>query len=101
MRDSPPLHEIRFGNADVEPPVEIPRVGVDNLTTKFLRQLNAESRLSYARRARDDDNSRTGFRQPVTARGGRGLVVASFHGTYYDDVEGAATGLAAHRGVIT
>ena len=57
MGNPPPLSEIRFGDADVEPPIEIARVGVDNFSIEFHSQLNAESRLADGGRTSNDDDA--------------------------------------------
>jgi hypothetical protein len=58
MRNLPPLARVRFGDADVELPIEIARVGVDDLSIEFQGQFNAESRLADSGRTGDDDDTR-------------------------------------------
>ena len=86
MRDLPPLAKIRFGDADVEPPIEIARVGVDDLSVEFRGQFNAKSRLADGSWTGNDDDARARF-LPLGCQLTRGrLVVARCHGIYYDDI---------------
>ena len=99
MWNPPPLAWIRFGDADVEPAIEIARVGVDNLSIEFHSQLNAESRLADGGRTSNDDDAWARFvplRWQLTwARS----VVARCHGIYYDDIGSAAIRQAGRRAV--
>ncbi len=100
MRDSLPLDGIRFGNADVEPPVEIPRVGIHDFSGILTRQCDAETGLAYGRWTGDDDDARARSRALLGVRCGSRLVVARVHGTYYDDIESVAIGLTGRCKVI-
>ena len=61
MRNLAPLTRSRFGDTDVEPAIEIARVGVDNLSIEFRGQFNAESRLADGSRTSNDDDARAWF----------------------------------------
>ena len=95
MGNAPSLAEVRFGDPDVEPPVEVTRIGVDDLSTEFLGQSNAESGLA--------DGGWTGNNHDAWARflplrlllARVRLVVARCHGNYYDDIGGDAISWAA------
>ena len=61
MRNSPPLAKIRFGNADIEPAIEITRVGINDLSIERRGEFNAESRLADGSRTGNDDDARARF----------------------------------------
>ena len=90
MGNPPQIDEIRFGDADVEPPIEIARVGVDNLSIEFLGQFYAESRLADGGRTGNDDDARARFVRLRWLLTWKRLVVARCHGIYYDDIGSAA-----------
>ncbi len=82
------LGEIRFGHADVEPAVEISRIGTDDFPIERLGQRNAEGRLSCRCRTADDHDALACIRV-LWRRSRRGAsVVAYRHGPYYGDVAG-------------
>jgi hypothetical protein len=100
MGDSLTLRFIRFGDTDIEATVEISRVGVDDFAVIFLGQPDAKRGLANGRGTGHHKDAR-GDIDPLVASCCRGrLVVASFHGTYYDDIESAAIGLTVRCRVI-
>ena len=90
MWNPPPLDKVRFGDADVEPPIEVPRIGVDHLTIELRGQCNAESRLADGGRTGNDDDARARFLPLRRVLTWVRLVVARCHGNYYDDIGSAA-----------
>jgi hypothetical protein len=94
MRYAAALGEVRFSDPDVEPLIEVARIGVDDFSIEFLGQSNAERRLADCGRTGNHDDARARF-LPLRCRltGGR-LVVARCHGIYYDDIESMVNRLA-------
>jgi hypothetical protein len=99
MRNRPSLSGIRFGDANFESPIEIARVGVDNLSIEFRGQFNAESRLADGCRTSNDDDARERFLPLRCQLNWHFLVVARCHGIYYDDIGSAAIRQAGRRAV--
>src|SRR5215208_5278944 len=100
MRNLPPLAKIRLRDADVELPIEIARVGVDDLSIEFRSQLNAECRLADGGRTGNDDDARARFARLRWLLTQVRLVVARCHGIYYDDIESAAIRLVGRGTVV-
>src|SRR5829696_2645452 len=100
MRNPVPFGEVRFGDADIEAPVEVSRIGIDDFAVEFRGKGYSESRLADGRRTGDDDDAWPWIwplrRVFIRAR----LVVARFHATYYDDIGSAAIRQAGHWTVI-
>lgn len=67
VRDAAPFLGRQLGGTDVHPPVELHRVGVDDLAAQALGQMDAEIGLS--RRGGTDDGD--------DPRGGAGLLTAT------------------------
>jgi hypothetical protein len=83
MGNPPHLSRVRFGDTDVEPSVQIARVGVDDLTVELTSERDAEGRLANGGRTGDGDEASARF-APVFGGGILfDVVVARFHGTYY------------------
>jgi hypothetical protein len=61
MRNSLPLVLVRFGDTDVKPPIEVPRISVDDFSAKFSSQGNAKSRLADGGGTGYHDNARARF----------------------------------------
>ena len=100
MGNAPSLAKVRFGDADVEPPIEITRVGVDNFSTEFSPD-NAESRLADGGRTGNNHDAWARF-LPLRYRLARiRLVVARCHGNYYDDIWGDGDQWAARWTAIS
>ena len=90
---------IRLGHADIEAAIEVAGVGVDDLATMPERESNAERRLAGGSRAGDGDDARLGAEWLQFAAWVRlSLVVARFHGPYYDDGVSVAVGLVGRPG---
>jgi hypothetical protein len=64
MRDPASLDEVRFGDADVEASIEVPRIGVDDLAFEFECQLDPERRLADGCRTGNDDDAGAPFLPP-------------------------------------
>jgi hypothetical protein len=87
MRDAPSLGEVRFGDPDVEPLIEVARIGIDDFAIEFLGQRNAERRLTDGGRAGNHDDALARLLPLPRLLNRIRLVVARCHGNYYDDIE--------------
>jgi hypothetical protein len=61
VRNAPSLDEVRFGDPDLEPPIKVARIGVDDFPIEFLGQSNAESRLADGGWTGNHDDAGTRF----------------------------------------
>jgi hypothetical protein len=95
------LDSIRFGDADVEAPIEVARVGIDHFAVEFRGKGDAERRLADGGRTGNDDDARARFLPLRRVLIWVSLVVARVHATYYDDIGSAAIRLAGCWAVMT
>ena len=68
MRNTAALGERGLGRADIEVPVELQRIAVDDLTPESLRQMQRKARFPARRRAGDDPDCRRRGWLPVHVR---------------------------------
>src|SRR5215217_917487 len=84
MRNAPSLVAARFGDPDVEPSIEVARIGVDDFTSEFLGEGNAECGLADSGRTGNHDDSWTRFWPLHSVLTLVRLVDPRCHGSHYD-----------------